>query len=154
VIGVRAFSLAKDEQGDWHHMPHVGGVVIEDDVEVQALCIIDRGTLGDTVIHAGALINSGCYIAHNVEVGRRTFIAGGTVIAGSVAIGADCWIGPKSVVRDRLRIGDGCFVGVGSVVVRSLDDSERVMGNPARPIDEAKRILSFLRDASTGELDQ
>ena len=58
VIGVRAFSLAKDEQGDWHHMPHVGGVIIEDDVEIQALGGVDRGTRGDTVIGAGVLINS------------------------------------------------------------------------------------------------
>lgn len=152
VIGVRAFSLVKDEQGDWHQMPHVGGVVIEDGVEIQALCIVDRGTLGDTVIGAGALINSGCYIAHNCRIGRRTFIAGQTMLAGSVEVGADCWIGPKVAVRDRLRIGKGCFIGVGSVVVRNLDDNERVMGNPARPIDEAKRILSYLRNAAFGDL--
>jgi UDP-3-O-[3-hydroxymyristoyl] glucosamine N-acyltransferase len=145
VIGVRAFSLAKDEQGDWHHMPHLGGVVIEDKVEIQALCIVDRGTLGDTVIGAGALINSGCYIAHNVQVGRRTFIAGHTVIAGSVTIGADCWIGPKTVVRDRISIGSGCFIGMGSVVVASLDENARVMGNPARDIDAAKALLLKLK---------
>ena len=148
VIGVQGFSLTKDEHGEWCNMPHLGGVLIEDGVELQALCVVDRGVLDDTVIGAGTLVNSGCYIGHNVRIGRRNFIAGHTMLSGSVVTGDDCWFGPKTVVRDRLRIGANCFTGTGSVVVRDLEENSRVMGNPARPIDEAKRILSYLRDTA------
>lgn len=145
IIGVSGLSLAKDEMGKFHNFPHLGGVVIEDDVEIQALSVIDRGVLEDTIIGKGTKINSCCYIGHNCKVGRNNVITGHAMLSGSVKTGDNCWISPTAVIRDQLNIGSNSFIGIGSVVVSSLNEESRVMGNPARPIEEVKRILKKLK---------
>ena len=67
------------------------------------------------------------------------------MISGSVVVGDHCWIAPAAVTRDRITIGSHAFIGTGSVVTSALDDNARVMGNPAREIAEAKRLLEKLK---------
>ncbi len=136
VIGEPGLSLTRDDTGRLHQFPHIGGVVIEDDVLVQSLTVIDRGVLDNTVIGRGTKINSHVYVAHNSRIGKDNVIIGHTLICGSVVTGDRCWFGASSTVRDGYRVGHDVFVGMGSVVVNHLPDGARVMGVPARPIDE------------------
>jgi len=139
VIGATGFNFARDAEGRLHKFPHLGGVVIEDDVDIQAMSVIDRGVLVDTVIGRGTKIDSHVYIAHNCQLGEDNMIIGHTMLSGSVEVGSRCWVAPASVFRDAISAGDDAFIGMGSVVTRSVEAGEAVMGNPARPVAEVKQ---------------
>lgn len=142
VIGSEGVNITKDDDGVWHQFPHIGGVLIEDNVRIDALCDIGKGTLGDTIIGARTKIDVGCYIAHNAHIGKDNIIIGHTMVCGSVVVGNNCWFGSNTVIRDNITIGDNVFTGMGSIVVSDLPDNAKVMGNPAKPIEEMKRILN------------
>ena len=82
VIGSDGFGLANDE-GAWVKIPQIGRAVLGDDVEVGSCSSIDRGAIADTEIADGVKIDSQVHVAHNVQVGRHTAIAGCAAIAGS-----------------------------------------------------------------------
>ena len=144
VIGVDGFSYERDERGTLHKFPHLGGVVIEDDVEILALTAIDRGSLSDTVLRRGSKVGSGSHVGHNATVGEDAMVAQG-VLGGSVHVEARSWLGPGVVVRDGLTVGEDSYVALGSVVARDVDPGAEVMGSPARPIAEFKALMRALR---------
>jgi UDP-3-O-[3-hydroxymyristoyl] glucosamine N-acyltransferase len=141
-IGATGYNFAKDENGKLYKFPHLGGVIIEDDVDIQALSVIDKGVLEDTIIGKGTKIDSCCYIAHNCKIGENNAIIGHTMLSGSVKTGKNCWISPGAIVRDGIKIDSDSFIGMGSIVVSEVKQNSIVMGNPARPIDEMKIILN------------
>ena len=141
-IGATGYNFAKDEFGKLHKFPHLGGVVIHDNVEIQALSVVDRGVLNDTIIGQGTKIDSCCYIAHNCNIGQNNAIIGHTMLSGSVSTGDNCWIAPASVFRDQISIGDDCLIGMGSAVMKDLGDNAKVMGSPARPVEDMKELLN------------
>ena len=145
VIGVDGFGFHKASSGEWERFPHLAGVTIGDNVEIGANTVINRGALSDTIIGDGSKIDSFNHIAHNVVMGKNTWIASGCVIAGSVVIGDNCEIASGVITRNEIRIGNNVFIGVGSVVTKDLPDGARVMGNPARDIEEAKRMMDFMK---------
>lgn len=151
VIGSEGLNITKDIDGVWHQFPHIGGVVIEDNVRIDAMCHIDRGTLSDTVIGEGTKLDKACYIAHNAKIGKNNIIIGHTMISGSVVVGNNCWFGPNTVVRDGIKIGNNVFLGMGSLVVSDLEDNINVMGSPARPVNEMKKLLNIFKRGIDGE---
>ncbi|GHD60190.1 UDP-3-O-(3-hydroxymyristoyl)glucosamine N-acyltransferase [Jeongeupia chitinilytica] len=104
----------------WEKIPQVGRVVIGDDVEIGANTTIDRGALEDTVIGSGARIDNLIQIAHNVEIGAHTALAGCVGIAGSTKIGARCQIGGAAMISGHLEICDGAVVLGGTLVAKSI----------------------------------
>jgi UDP-3-O-[3-hydroxymyristoyl] glucosamine N-acyltransferase len=134
VIGAQGFGFERDREGVLHRFPHVGSVVIGDNVEIGANATIDRGTMHDTVIESGVKIDNGAYIAHNVFVRRDTMIMANAVLCGSVRVGRRCWIAPGAVIRDGVSIGDDATVGLGAVVLHDVKAHQIVAGNPARPL--------------------
>jgi UDP-3-O-[3-hydroxymyristoyl] glucosamine N-acyltransferase len=145
VIGAEGFGFDRDEDGRLHKLPHIGGVVIEDDVEIQVMSDVDRGTLGDTIIRRGVKIDSFCHIGHNVEIGADTLVAAQAMLGGSLKVGERCWLGPATVYRDWITIGDDAFVGLGALVVKDIAAGEEQMGSPARPVSEYKALLARTR---------
>lgn len=141
VIGADGFGYQRNEVDELEKFPHVGGVVIEDGVEIGSNTSIDRGTLGDTVIGEGAKIDNLVHIAHNVVVGRHTAVIAHAMIGGSTRIGAYAWVAPSACVRESLAIGDRAIVGLGALVVKDVAAGATVMGAPARPADEYKALL-------------
>lgn len=133
VIGSEGFGYERAESGALERFPHLGGVEINDDVEIGANATIDRGTFGNTLIGRGAKIDNLAYIAHNVVVGANSMIMARAVICGSVTIGERCWIAPSATVRDGINIGNDVTVGLGSVVVEDVAAGLTVFGAPARP---------------------
>jgi len=145
VIGSDGFGYQRNERGELEKFPHLGGVVIEDNVEIGSNTCIDRGTLGDTIILEGAKIDNLVHIAHNVTVGKHAIVIAHAMVGGSAHVGDYAWVSPSACVRDGISIGDQSTVGLGAVVVRDVPDTITVMGTPARPADEYKALLQVLK---------
>ncbi|MFH2036255.1 MAG: UDP-3-O-(3-hydroxymyristoyl)glucosamine N-acyltransferase [Candidatus Zixiibacteriota bacterium] len=133
IIGADGYGHQADENGKLERFPHVGGVIIEDDVEIGANTCIDCGNLSDTVIGKGSKINNLVTIAHNVIIGQDTLISVNVNINGSAQIGNNSYIGSGVSIRDRKKVGNKVFVGLGAVVVDDVPDNCTVIGNPAKP---------------------
>jgi len=146
VIGVDGFGYARNEGGELEHFPHLGGVIIEDDVEIHSNVNIDRATLGNTIIGQGTKIDKFCHIGHNVVIGKHCVIIAHSMLGGSARIGDYVWIAPCACIRDGgIRIGAHALIGMGTVVTRDVPDGAAVMGVPARPIEDYKRILKAVK---------
>ncbi|TAH46998.1 MAG: UDP-3-O-(3-hydroxymyristoyl)glucosamine N-acyltransferase [Betaproteobacteria bacterium] len=120
VIGSDGFGFAREKNGRWVKIPQMGRVVIGDDVEIGANTTIDRGALDDTVIGRGAKLDNQIQIAHNVQIGEDTAIAGCVGIAGSTTIGARCMIAGGVGIAGHLTIVDDVVVSAATVVVKSI----------------------------------
>lgn len=121
-------------------IPQVGGVIIEDDVEIGSNVSIDRATLENTVIGCGTKIDNLVHIAHNVKIGKNCLILAGAAIAGSTVIEDNCIIGGQAGISDHLRIGKGAIVMSKSGVISNIKSGEVVFGYPARRRMEFMRI--------------
>jgi UDP-3-O-[3-hydroxymyristoyl] glucosamine N-acyltransferase len=133
VIGSAGFGFVRDESNVLIHFPHIGKVLIYDDVEIGANTCIDRGTLSDTIVEKGTKISNFCQISHNVKVGKNVIIAGKAQLSGGVVVGDNSYIGPNSIISNGILVGKGSDVKLGSVVVKNVNDGESVSGNFASP---------------------
>jgi UDP-3-O-[3-hydroxymyristoyl] glucosamine N-acyltransferase len=106
VIGSDGFGYRPDEKGHYHKISHVGKVILEEDVEVGANTVIDRGTLNYTRIGKGTKIDNLVQIAHNVNIGEHNVIAAQAGIAGSTSIGNHTRIGGQVGIAGHLQIAD------------------------------------------------
>ena len=132
VIGSDGFGYHRNENGELEKFPHIGGVVIEDDVEIGANTCIDRGVLGNTLIKRGAKIDNLVHIAHNVALGRNAVVVANAMVGGSTTIGDDAWIAPSATLRDVIQIGSGSLVGLAALVTKSIPDNQVWAGSPAK----------------------
>lgn len=120
VIGSDGFGYANDAFGNWVKMPHVGGVLIGDNVEIGSNVSIDRGFMENTEIKNGVIIDNLVQVGHNVIIGEKTAIAGCVAIAGSANIGASCLIGGGSSIAGHIKIADHVHITATSGVNHSL----------------------------------
>lgn len=134
VIGNDGFGYVSDEEGTKIKFPHLGGVIIEDYVEIGANTCIDRGTLGNTIIREHAKIDNLVHIAHNVEIGRNTLVIANAMIGGSASIGENAWIAPSVTIRDTMTVGKNTLVGLAALVTKNIPDGETWAGFPAKKI--------------------
>lgn len=109
VIGSDGFGFAV-HRGEWHRIAQIGGVTLGDDVEVGANTAIDRGALEDTYLGNGVKVDNLVQVAHNVQIGDHSALAGKVGIAGSTRIGRHCMFGGASGVSGHLTITDGVQV--------------------------------------------
>ncbi|WP_027965893.1 UDP-3-O-(3-hydroxymyristoyl)glucosamine N-acyltransferase [Halomonas halocynthiae] len=119
VIGGDGFGFAHDG-ARWHKIAQLGGVVLGDDVEVGSCSSIDRGALDDTVIGNDVKIDSQVQIAHNVQIGDHSALAGCVGIAGSTKVGRHCMLGGGVGLSGHLTIADGVQVTGMSLVTNSI----------------------------------
>ncbi len=122
VIGCDGFGYAP-ENGGWIKIPHVGRVVVGDDVDIGANTTIDRGALDDTILEQGVKLDNLIHIAHNCRIGAHTVIAGCVGVAGSAVIGRHCRIGGAAMILGHLEIADGTTISPGSMIMRSINES-------------------------------
>ena len=143
VIGSDGFGFVTDT-GVHHKIPQVGGVLIEDDVEIGGNCTIDRATLGSTVIKRGTKMDNQVHIAHNVTIGEHCLLAGQVGIAGSTTLGNYVVIGGQAGVGDHRKIGDRVMIGGGAAVTRDVDAGQVIAGHNAMPIREWLKVQAVL----------
>lgn len=154
VIGGEGFGFRTHSDGH-QRLPHLGGCLLEDDVEVGSGCCIDRGTLDDTVIGAGTKLDNLVHIGHNVRLGRNCLVAAGVAIAGSTQVGDRVVFGGQAGLAGHLRVGDDARIAAQAGVIGSVPAGTTVSGYPARPHREflrAQAALYRLADRA-GELE-
>lgn len=132
VLGGDGFQVASGPDGRFP-VPHIGALVVGDNVRIGANTTIDRSLHSDaSVIGRDTMVDNLTYVAHNVRIGERATIAARVAVMGSVEIGDDAWVGPGVTINQHHRIGAGALIGSGAVVVRSVPDHAVAYGNPAR----------------------
>jgi len=144
VIGYEGFGY-QTMDGVHHHIPHLGTVVIEDDVELGACVCVDRAKFGSTRICTGARIDNLVQIAHNCTVGPGSILVGQAGLAGSVTLGRYVVLGGSAGVRDNVSMGDGAQLAAYSGLSEDVPPGERVAGTPALPAREALRVFRSWR---------
>lgn len=120
VLGASPFNSVKI-QGRWCSGPAVGGVIVEDKVQIGANTVVDRGSLSDTYIGEGVYIDDLVQIAHDVTIGANTAVAGCAAIGAYTKIGAHCIIGGASCVAAHVHIVDDVVITGASTVNKSLN---------------------------------
>jgi UDP-3-O-[3-hydroxymyristoyl] glucosamine N-acyltransferase len=145
VIGSDGFGFAPQPDGSLKKVPQIGIVVIEEGVEIGANTTIDRATIGQTTIKAGAKIDNLVQLAHNVEVGQSTVIAAQAGISGSTKIGNGVMIGGQVGIVGHISIGDGAKINAQSGVSKSLEPGKAVTGSPAYDYTHALRSQAISR---------
>ncbi len=140
VIGYDGFGYYT-ENGVHNKVPHIGNVVIEDDVEIGACSCVDRGKFGSTTVGAGTKIDDLVMVAHNVQLGRGCLLAAQCGIAGSAKLGNYVVLGGHAGVRDNITIGDGVQGSAFAAVAGDIDAGEIVAGVPAMPAREMLKIV-------------
>lgn len=134
VIGSDGFGFAPQKDGSYSKIPQIGNVVLEDHVEVGANTVIDRATMGSTVIRKGVKLDNLIQIAHNVEIGTNTVCAAQTGISGSTKIGQGVILGGQVGVVGHIQIAAGSQVQAQSGINRSIKEENRKWGgSPAMP---------------------
>ncbi len=121
VLGSDGFGFAQQEDGTHWKIPHVGRVVIEDDVEIGALSVVDRATMGETRIGRGTKIDNLVQVAHNVKIGEDCILAGQAGIAGSSTLGRGVILAAGAGVSDHVKVGDRAILTVRTGVHRDVE---------------------------------
>lgn len=128
VVGSDGFGLAWNGRS-WEKIQQVGKVIIGNDVEIGANVTIDRGAIGDTIIHEGVKIDNLVQIAHNCEIGEHTAIAAMVGMAGSTKIGKRCKIAGTVKFTGHLEVADDCTIAVNAIVSHSLKQAGHYAGS-------------------------
>lgn len=146
VIGGDGFGFDRDEKNELEKFPHIGGVLIEKNVEIGSNTSIDRSSLSNTEIGEGTKIDNLVHIAHNVKIGKHCEIIANVMVGGSVVIGDYTRIAPGAQIMNGISIGKKVLVGLGAVVTKDIPDNTTVAGIPARDINEYKKYLKFIKN--------
>ena len=129
VIGYDGFGAVPNGAGGFYNFPHLGQVVIGDNVAIQANTTIDRGVLSDTQIGPGTMMDNQVHIGHNSKIGKNVLIASGATIGGSVTIGDGAWVGLNATIAQGVTIGKGAIVGMAANVRKDIPSGVTVVGN-------------------------
>ncbi len=143
VIGSDGFGYVQHQ--DRHHkIPQLGGVVIEDDVELGANVTIDRATFGCTLIKQGTKVDNLVQIAHNVSIGEHSIVVAQVGIAGSTTIGHHVMIGGQAGLADHIHIGDQVMIAAKAGVTRSLKSNRIFSGTPVLPHEISMKVQAVI----------
>lgn len=147
VVGADGFGFLPDEKtGKFKKIPQIGNVIIEKDVEIGSNTVIDRATMGSTVIKAGVKLDNLIQIAHNVEIGENTAIAAQAGIAGSTKIGKNCLIGGQSGFVGHITVADGTRVQAQSGIAGPIEaPGQAFYGSPAIPYTDYLRAYAVFK---------
>lgn len=143
VIGGEGYGVERDDDGFTVRIPHLGGVIIGDNVEIGALTAVAAGTIEPTIIDDYVKVDNLVHIAHNCKIGRGSMIIACSEISGSTEIGENVWVAPNACVINKVKIGSNSTVGMGSVVIKDVKEGTVVTGNPAEPIENIKKFNSI-----------
>jgi UDP-3-O-[3-hydroxymyristoyl] glucosamine N-acyltransferase len=156
VIGADGFGFARQSDGTWYKIVQSGPVIIEDNVEVQANACIDRASIGETRIHAGAKIDNLVQVGHGSTVGPNTLLCAQVGLAGSTTIGKNVILAGQVGVAGHCTVGDGAMATAQSGIPGDVDPGKIVSGYPAidnrqwlRSVALMNRLPELLREIKT-----
>jgi len=151
IIGSEGFGYELNENAEYEKFIHIGGVEINDNVDIGANTCIVRGTLGNTVIGSGTKIDNLVHIGHNAIIGKHCIITANNMVGGSVRIEDYSWLGPSSSTLNQLTLAKNSYAGLSSVITKSIPEGEIWAGNPARPISDVKKLQEKFREMLSDE---
>ena len=125
-------------------IPHSGRLEVGSDVEIGSNCTIDRATFESTRIGEGTKIDNLVMIGHNNQIGRHNLLCGQVGIAGSCKTGDHVIMAGQAGIKDNTTIGNGVIVGAQAGVHRNVPDGQHVLGSPAIPVREQRRIFQMI----------
>jgi UDP-3-O-[3-hydroxymyristoyl] glucosamine N-acyltransferase len=131
-------------EGAHRLIPHNGGVIIEDFVEIGANTCVDRAKFGNTIIGAGTKIDNLVQVAHNVVIGKGCLIAAQVGVAGSCRLGDGVVLAGQVGLADNIEIGAGTMVGAQAGVMSSVGPGEKLAWSPALNVKEAARVVAHV----------
>ena len=144
VVGHDAFYYKKTN-GKYNAMHSCGNVIIEEGVEIGALCTIDRGVTGITTIGRGTKIDNQVHVGHDTVIGQDCLIAAGVAIAGCVVIEDRVVIWGQVGIASSIKIGEGAIILAQSGVMKELEAGKTYFGTPCGEVKEKFRELVALR---------
>lgn len=143
VIGSDGFGFAKDDGGRWQKIPQAGKVILEDEVEVQANCCIDRASLGETRIGRGTKIDNLVHVAHNCVVGENSMLCSQVGLAGSTELGKNVLLAGQVGVAGHCKLGDGVIVTAQSGTHGDIEPGKMISGSPAFDHKQWRRSVAI-----------
>lgn len=144
VIGADGYYFQRRNEG-YKKFESFGRVVIGDDVEIGALCSIDKGVTSDTYINNGTKLDNHCQVGHDSYIGRNCLIGSHAAIAGVTRIEDDVILWGRVCVNKDLVIGEGAVVLATSAVDKSIEPGKAVFGVPAQEVKKQWREQAALR---------
>jgi UDP-3-O-[3-hydroxymyristoyl] glucosamine N-acyltransferase len=156
VVGSDGFGFAKDESGRWIKIVQSGPAVLEDAVEVQANACVDRASIGETRIAAGAKIDNLVQVGHGSSVGENTLLCSQVGLAGSTVIGKNVILAGQVGVAGHLTVGDGAIATAQTGIPNDVAAGAVVSGYPAmdnrawlRTVAAINRLPELLKHLKT-----
>lgn len=146
VIGSDGFGFAPQEGSEYKKVPQIGNVIVEDHVEIGANTCIDRATMGSTILRRGVKLDNLIQIAHNVEVGENTVMAGQSGIAGSTKVGRNVMIAGQVGVIGHITVADNVKIAAQSGISLPIKNpGEIVQGSPSFSFSKYQRCYVLFR---------
>jgi UDP-3-O-[3-hydroxymyristoyl] glucosamine N-acyltransferase len=149
IIGSDGYGYQRNDNLEFEKFPHIGGVIIEDNVDIGSNTCIDRGALGNTIIKEGAKIDNLVHVAHNVIIGRHCAVIANAMLGGSVIIADYSWVAPSASILNQVSIGEKVTVGMAAVVTKNIPDGETWAGVPAKPLKEFIETQKAIKKLTT-----
>jgi len=115
----------------WYKIVQTGPAVLDDHVEVQANACVDRASIGETHIHAGAKIDNLVQVGHGSSVGADTLLCAQVGLAGSTQVGRNVILAGQVGVAGHCTIGDGAIATAQSGIPSDVAPGATVSGTPA-----------------------
>lgn len=133
TIGSEGFNFVYDDDKPLH-FPHIGKIIIGNNVVIGSNVCIERGALDDVIIKDDVKVDDLVQIGHNVFIDENSLICAGSIIAGSVRIGKGCYIAPVTCIDKGVVVADNALIGTGSIVRKDVSKGAVMAGNPARQL--------------------
>jgi len=144
VLGADAYYFQKRKDG-YHKMESCGRVVIGNNVEIGALCAVDKGVSGDTTISDGTKMDNHCQVGHDTFIGKNCLIGAHAAIAGVTCIEDDVILWGVVAVNKDIVVGKGAVVLATSALDKSIEGGKVYFGSPAVEARKKWKELAALR---------
>ena len=142
VVGGEGFGFAT-ENGKHTHIPQVGNVILEDDVEVGSCSCIDNATMGSTLVRRGTKIDNLVHLGHNVEIGEDCFLIAQVGIAGSTKCGNHVIFAGQTGCTGHITIGDNVTFAGKTGITGNVPSNGLYAGFPMRPHKEWLKLAAY-----------
>ena len=144
VLGSDAFYYKKRPEG-FDKLLSGGRVVIEDNVDIGALCTLDKGVTGDTLVKKGSKLDNQVHVGHDTVIGEGCLIASQTGIAGCVVIEDEVTLWGQVGVTSAATIGKKAVVMAQTGVSKSLEGGKNYFGSPVEEAREKLRQIAYVK---------